>query len=95
MQNLRNALLLHRHTVEHIRRLHRAAAVRDHDKLRFLTEAAQIACKALDISVVQRRVNFIKHTEGRRAHLENCKVQRDGNKRFFAAVGQADFVTPR
>ena len=64
--------------------------MRDDDKLRFPAEAAQVAREAFDIPVVQRGVDLVEHAERRRPHLQNGKIQRDGNKGLLTAGQQRD-----
>ena len=90
MQYFGNALFLHCNAVKYIRRLHRTATVRDDDKLRFQGKSAQIRCEPLHITVIQRRVDLVQHAKRRRTDLQNCKIQRNGNKCFFTAGKERD-----
>ena len=56
----------------------------------FPLKLAQVAREAFDIPVVQRGVDLVEHAERRRPHLQNGKIQRDGDKGLLAAGQQRD-----
>ena len=62
----------------------------DDDKLGLLRQIVKIACKPLYVPVVQRRVDLVQQTEGRRPHLQNGEVQRRRHEGFLAAGEQRD-----
>ena len=90
MQNLGDALLLHGDAVKDVRGFHGTSSVGNDDELRLLAEISQITGKPLHISVVQSCINLFQKAEGRRAHLQDRKVKRNGHEGLFTAGQQSD-----
>ncbi len=61
--DLRGAVGAHRHTVEHVGRLHGALLMRDHDELRALAVVPQQLDEAADVDVVQGRLDLVEDVE--------------------------------
>src|ERR1700678_3142284 len=70
--NLRNPRLLHGHAINHIRRLHHALGVRHQQELRILAHAMQQISEPAHVGLVQCRIHFVQHAEGRRLVLEDA-----------------------
>ena len=64
--------------------------MRDDDKLRVSAEAAQISGKTLYVPVVQGGVDLVQHTERRWPYLQNCEIQRNGDKGLFTTGKERD-----
>ncbi len=52
----------------------------DDDKLRVPVHLAQIGREPRDVHVVQRRLDFVQHAEGRRIDLHDGEIQGDGDQ---------------
>ena len=87
---LRDARLLHRHAVEPVGELHRALVVRDDDELRPIRHLAHDLVEAVDVRLVERRVDLVEHAERRRLDLEDGEQQRHRGERLLAARQQLD-----
>src|SRR5204863_4256823 len=73
--DLRDAVVAHRDAVEDVSRLHRALLVRDDDELGALRVAAQQAEEAVDVEVVERRLDLVEDVEGTRARQEDAEQE--------------------
>ena len=62
--------------------------MRNHDKLRISCIIPQEIGKALNVGIIQRRVNFVQDTERRWLIAQKSKEQRDNRQRSFAAAHQ-------
>ena len=80
-----HAPLLHCHPVQHVRRRNGAFTVGDNDELRVREKFFELLYVALDVGVIQRRVQLVQHTE--RAGLDLIQREQQGNGRhgLFAA----------
>src|SRR5262249_29611900 len=67
--------------------------MRDHEKLCRATHFDYFARESSNVNFVQRRVDFVKNTEGRRPIFENCQHQRNRRLRRSGA-GQAQTIPP-
>ena len=84
-KQLGNAVLLHGNAIQNIGSLHGAAAVCDHNKLRFIANAAQILCIANNIYIVKRGFDLVQNAERRRVYGQNGKIDADGHQCLLAA----------
>ena len=64
--------------------------MRDDDELRLFRDAAHVVRHADHIGFIERRLDLIHDAKRRRMHLQNGKVQRDGDERLLAAGEQRD-----
>ena len=55
------------------------------DELGAACQIAQVACEAVDVDLIQRRLDLIHHAERSGTDLHDRKVQRDGDQRLLAA----------
>src|SRR3954471_1389090 len=83
--DLRDAVVAHRHAVEHIGRLHRALLVRDHDELRTVGVRAQELREATDVRVVERCLDLVEEVERARPREEEREQERDRAEGLLAA----------
>ena len=80
-----NAFFLHRDAVELVGHLHGAAAVGDDQELRAAAQPVQIVREALDVRLVQSRLDLVQQTERGRLQVLDGKQQCDRGQRLFAA----------
>src|SRR5690606_6068749 len=83
--SLRDAALFHRHAVERLAFGHRALVMRDDDELRLADELLEEDDEALDVRLVERRVDLVEHAEGARARTEDREEEGDRRHRLLAA----------
>ena len=50
-----------------------------------LGQLVQVSCKPVHVGVIQRRLNLVKETEGRRFQIQNREQKRDGGQRLLSA----------
>ena len=72
--------------------LHRALVVRDDDELRALLQLAHQPGEGGEAELVERRVDFVHHTERARIEQEQRKYQGHRGERLFAAREQSDLL---
>src|SRR3989304_959450 len=69
----RYAFFLHCYTIQSASGFHRSLIVSNNNKLCVLAEVIQYSCKAIDVRIIKRGINFIKNTEWTRFYKVNCK----------------------
>ena len=74
--------------VEHVRDLHRPPLVGDHDELRLVLVGPKEGQEALDVGVVERRLDLVKHIEGRWLGEHQREQEGDRGQRLLAAGEQ-------
>jgi hypothetical protein len=70
--------------------LHRHLVVTDENELHLLRHRAYQLAEAPDIGIVERGVDLVEHTEGRRVELEDGEHQGYGGQGLLAAREQVD-----
>src|SRR5215207_1932436 len=86
--HLRDAVAGHRDAVEAVGGLHRALLVRDDDELRAVGEAAQQRQEAVDVEVVERRLDLVENVERARPGEEDREQEGERGHRLLAARQQ-------
>ena len=64
--------------------------MRDDDELRVLGELFQIPCEAIDVRLIERRLDLVQNTEGHGAGLEDREQDGDRREGALAAREQRD-----
>ena len=86
--DLGHAVAGHRHAVERVGGLHRALLVRDHDELRAVRGTAQEREEAVDVEVVERRLDLVEDVERARPGEEDGEQEGERSQRLLAAGEQ-------
>src|SRR5215207_4465222 len=86
--HLRDAVAGHRDAVEAVGGLHRALLVCDDDELRAVGEAAQQRQEAVDVEVVERRLDLVENVERARPGEEDREQEGERGHRLLAARQQ-------
>src|SRR5829696_5132252 len=86
--HLGDAVAGHRDAVEAVGGLHRALLVRDDDELRAVGEAAQQRQEAVDVEVVERRLDLVENVERARPGEEDREQEGERGHRLLAARQQ-------
>src|SRR5215207_1777872 len=86
--HLGDAVAGHRDAVEAVGGLHRALLVRDDDELRAVGEAAQQRQEAVDVEVVERRLDLVEDVERARPGEEDREQEGERGHRLLAARQQ-------
>src|SRR6266542_5327390 len=89
---LRDTDFFHRYAVKSTRRFHRAFVVCDDYELRVGRHRDNLARETTDVRFVQRRIDLVKQTEGRRTIMKYTKNQRQGGHGFFTAGKQQNVL---
>src|SRR3954452_24025216 len=88
--DLRHAVVAHRHAVERVGGVHRALLMGDDDELRALRVAAQEREEAVDVEVVERGLDLIEDVERTRPRQEDSEQEGDRGHRLLAAREQRE-----
>ena len=83
-----HAAFLHRHAVEHIGLRDGAFVVGDDDELALLDEALEHGDEAVDVTLIERRVDFVEHAKRTRSHHVNCEEKRHRRHCALASAQQ-------
>ena len=86
----RHARFLHRDAVQNVADAHRALVVRDDDELRLVKEFAHEVREAVDVRLVERRIDLVEDAERARPRAEDRQQQRHGRQRLLTARQKAD-----
>ena len=89
---LANALLLHGHSIQHVRYLHRPLRMRNNNKLRLLQKFLHDQIEALVVGFVEGGIDFVEDAEGGGFGFEDGHEEGDAGHGFFAAgkLGDGD-----
>ena len=86
----RDALFDHRHAKQAVHAAHGHGVVGDDQVagVGFARHRVEQVAEAFDIGIVERRIDFVEHTDRRRVGQEQSEDQRDCGQRLFAARQQ-------
>src|SRR5207237_6769119 len=87
---LADARLFHRDSVQAVRHLHRLLVVRHYDELRVAAELPEQEDEAVDVGVVERRVYLVQDAEGTGLDQIDREEERDGGQRLLAPRKQRE-----
>gem|GEM_PF-5263942 len=73
--NLRNALLFHRHSIDRLSGSNRTLVMRNNDELRVFRELFEQRGKTTNIRFIERRIQFVEQTERARFHKIDSEEQ--------------------
>src|SRR5215470_12993944 len=83
-----HAIVLHADPIQRVRGLHRPLLVRDDDQLRGVPQLLEDLQEALEVGVVERRLDLVQHVERRRPGPEDRHQEGDRRHRALAAGQQ-------
>ncbi len=87
-EHLGDAVAAHRDAVEPVGGLHRALLVGDHDELRAIGVAAQQRQEAIEVEVVERRLDLVEDVEGAGPRKEDREQEGERRHRLLTAGQQ-------